>query len=161
MCTSERHLSKAWSQVMRPRGISSMVPDSKQGSDEAWQRRLWQIFSSSSGHRRVGPALDEVLAELLSKQEKACAYGTHADTGFRDFCWELLSWQVEGAQGHTWLHHLTSAYCTPSWWGPNGYTTSSALIMVANVLLIGIWSLEPTSTVFQNTPVCAVNKNYI
>lgn len=62
------------------------MPDSKLGSDEAVTTGGGCDRSSAAlpAHRRVGPALDQVVEEPLAKQEKACAYSTCTDSGFRD-----------------------------------------------------------------------------
>lgn len=108
--------------------------------------------------QRVKPALDQMLEEPLSKQEKACACSTHTDKGFRDSWWEPLSWAGGRSPGEHMAAPPHQCVLHSQLWGSGGYTTSGALITVANVLLIGFWRLEPTATVFQNTPVCALLK---
>lgn len=155
---AEQQLPKAWSQVMRPRGISPSkamedpglpeVPDSKEGSEKASQRRLWQIFSSSSGPWEVcsGPdaGRDAVKAGkgLFSQYLHRCGFqrctvrATELGAG-----WEPLSRSSAGAQELvvTPLHQ----FMLPSQlWGSNRCTMGSSPITVASVLLMGSGALN-------------------
>lgn len=110
-CSSTDQLDSArgTSRVAGEAPVLPAVPGSQR--DEACQGSLPQSFSSSSGSPKVGPALDQMLEEPLSKQEKARAYSACTDSGFRDSWWGLLRCAGGRGQGGSWLHHLTC--CTP------------------------------------------------
>lgn len=81
------------------------VPDSKH--DEVCQGRLSQIFSISSGPPKGGTCCgpDTGRATVLTVPTQMQVLETRGDS-----CW---AGEVAGAQGSKWLHHPSSAYCTP------------------------------------------------
>lgn len=88
----QQQLPKAWSQVMRPRGISPSkaredpglpeVPDSKRAQKMHHKGGCDRSSAALLAHGRS--ALDQMLEEMLSKQEKACSHNTCTGVGFRD-----------------------------------------------------------------------------
>lgn len=85
---AEQQLPKAWSKVMRPKGISP----SKAGEDSGLPEKRAQKKRDKGDCDRSSAALpahgrsarDQMLEEMLAKQEKACSHSTCTDMGFRN-----------------------------------------------------------------------------
>lgn len=64
------------------------------------------FFSTSPALRRVGPVLDQMLEDRLSR--KSLMRTVSAQTRLLETCGE--TWTAAGAQGRTWTCHLTSEF---------------------------------------------------
>lgn len=122
----------------------------QEGLEEARQRRLWQIFSISSGPWEIcsGPGAGR----------HAFSHSTCTGMGFRDAQWEPLSWA--GAQQSLWPHHSTSACCPPSCEDQTGCTMGSSPIMVASAGPMGSggWNLPHHNCIPKYTTLCSYCK---